>query len=76
MWPFKHCQSGAIEAVNKVYAALPIDTFKAREGCLSSYSAIVNYLLKPYAMDDDIAIVDVNIRTYKKQDMTATDFAR
>lgn len=55
---FKHYLSGLMKAVIKARVALPTDTSKAQEGFLTSYSAIINYLLELYVTDDNITTAD------------------
>lgn len=43
--PFKYSLSGLVESVIMAPVAIPTETSEAQEGCLTSYSAIANYLL-------------------------------
>lgn len=73
MWLPKQCLSGPVLFVIKARVAMLTETAMAQEGYLTSFSAIVNYLHRQYATDDNIAIVDANFDIFKQQDMTATD---
>lgn len=48
----------------KAQVELPTQTAKALEGWLTSYSAVVNLLLKCYAKNDNIAVIDGDIRQF------------
>lgn len=61
MWLFKHYLAVPIELVIKAHVVLPAETAKTQERCLTSYSAIVNSLLKRYATDDNIVAFDADI---------------
>lgn len=55
---------------------LPGKKAKEQKGRLVSYSAIVNNLLKQYKTDDNIVTVDADIRTFKQQGLTETDYSQ
>lgn len=62
MQAFTHYRTGAVEAVIKARVAPPTETAKTKEGCLTSFSSIVNYLLERFSMEDKILPVDADIR--------------
>lgn len=61
MWLLKQYLSGPVEAVSKARVGLPSETSKSKKGCLTSFSAIVNYVLKLFATEGNIAPVDEDI---------------
>lgn len=63
LWIFKDFLIEPVESVMKVREALPTKTARAQHGCLTTYSAIVNFLLKSYASNDNRAIVDSDMQT-------------
>lgn len=48
MWLFKHYISHPFEAVIKIGVALPTETAQSNEVCLTSFSKIVDHLLKRF----------------------------
>lgn len=80
VWFSEHYLSGPVQFVIKTRVALPTETALAREGCLKLYSAIANYLLKQYAAVDNIAVLDGDSCTFKKNDRgrptTPTNYGR
>lgn len=54
----RHFLTSTVDAVIKCRVALPTQTVMAQEGCLTSYFAVANFLLKLYATDDYIAVID------------------
>lgn len=75
-WLFKLHLNGPVDSVIKVRVAIPAETAKAKEMCLTLYSAITNYLLNRYATSDNIAIVDSKIRTFKQDRLKESDYAQ
>lgn len=73
---FKNYLASSVEAVMNAPVELPTKTAKSKEGCLASFLAIVNNLLKHFATDDDNASVDANIRNFKQGSLTATKFSQ
>lgn len=73
---FKHYLSYPVKAVIKARMTLPPETAKPKEGCLTLFSAIANYLLKRYSTDNNIGTVDANIRSFMLGSLTATDDAQ
>lgn len=65
MWLFEHYLNRPVESVINARFALPAETARAQNGCLTSYFAIINWLLKRYEIDKNITIVDTDIRAYK-----------
>lgn len=65
MWLLTYYPRGPVESVIKARFTLPTETTKAQEGYLLSYLTIINYLLKRYPTDDNVATVDANIRIFK-----------
>lgn len=65
-----------MEADIKAKVSLPIDTMKAQEGCLTSYSAVVSFLLKRYATVDNIGTVDGDYWNLRQETLSATEYAQ
>lgn len=61
MWLFKQYISGLVKSVIQGRVALPTETIRSQEGCLKSYSVIVNYLLQRDATEDNISVVDADV---------------
>lgn len=68
---FKQHRNNPVESVVKARVALSTETARAQEGCLMSYLAIVYYLLNRNATENNIAIVDDYIHTFKHKRLTA-----
>lgn len=66
MWP--------VESVIKAHVTVLLETTEAQEEFITSYSAMVYYLFRQYATDDNIAKVNTDIPIFKEQDTTATNF--
>lgn len=75
MWPSKHYLSGLAESIINAHVTLPTESSKEEEWSLTSYFAILNYMLKRYATDDNIVTANADIRTFEQQDMTAIQYA-
>lgn len=56
--------------------ALPTVTAKSQQRGLMSFSAIVNYLSKRFPTDDNITIVNNDMRYSKLTSSTATNYTR
>lgn len=65
---------GSVKAVFKARMAIPKETARSKKRYLTSFSAIVNDLLKWLTTDENNAIVDVNIRSLKQNSLTVTDY--
>lgn len=52
LWLFKHFSSSLDEAVIKIRVKISTQTANDQEGCLTSYSAVVNFSLERYATDE------------------------
>lgn len=76
MWNFKYYLSGAVVAVTKDRAGLPMGATKLEERSLASLSIIVNYLLEPLATDKNSATFDTDIHNFNQGSFTATDYAQ
>lgn len=55
---------------------LPTGTAKLNEGCITSFSVIVNYALKQFQMDINITAIDADIGHFRKSSFTETDYAQ
>lgn len=55
---------------------LRTETAKSKEGRLTSFYAIVNYLLKQFATEDNIATVEADIWDFRQGSLTATGYAQ
>lgn len=58
--PFNHYLTSPLEAAIKAGVELSAKAAKSKEGGLESFSAMVNYLIKRFATDDDITTVDAD----------------
>lgn len=76
VWLFKRYLSGPVETVLKTRVALPTETDKSKEGCLTSFLVIMNYLLKLPGKDENIASVHANVRSFKQSSLTDSDYAQ
>lgn len=74
MWLYKQYLHSPVESVIKARVVLPTKTVKVQEGCLTSYSAIDNNLLKRYATEDNIATVYYDIRTFRQRSLMKVDY--
>lgn len=73
---FKTFLTGSAEVAVKSRISLPSSSTQRHEGALQSYSSIVNFLLKRYATDDNIAKLDSDIRSLRQGSSTPTEFAQ
>lgn len=62
LFVFKQFLTGPVEEVIKALIAIPAKTARDEKRCLTSYSAIVDFLFERYATDDKIALVEGNMR--------------
>lgn len=76
MWPFKHYITGPVVLVIKARVSFPKKTARSKEACLTSFPAVVIYLLKRFTTGDTIATIDVNLHNFKQSSLTATDYAQ
>lgn len=76
MWFWNHYLASPVETVINARVALRTETKKLKEGCLTSLSAIVIYLLKRSATEDNVATVEINIRNLIQSSLRATDYAQ
>lgn len=76
MWIFKHYLSSSAESFIKARVALLKENTRAQEGCVTSYYTIVNYLLKQYATDDNIASADADNHSFTQRNLMATDYTQ
>lgn len=72
----KNHLTGDIEAVIKARIALPTEAAKSKKGCFTSFSAIVNYLVKRFPTNDNLATADTDIRNFKQSRLTKTDYSQ
>lgn len=72
MWPFKNYLSVPVESVIKNGVAIRTQTAGAQEAYFTSHFAIVNYLLRLYATDENIAAVDADIWASRQELLTST----
>lgn len=73
---FNHFLAGPVEAVIKARVALPNQAAKDQENCLTSYSTDVNVLLKGYATDYNIAVVDADIRQFRQRALSTKEYTQ
>lgn len=53
-----------------------METAKSKEGYLTLFSVIGNYLLKLFVTDDNVATVDADIRNLNQGSLTVIDYAQ
>lgn len=75
IWLFRYWLAGPIEETFKSRVAHPTKATKLKESCSTSFSAIVEYLLKRFVTDGHIAVFDANIQNFKKGSLDTTDYA-
>lgn len=73
---FKYYLSGPIQSFIKARAALPTETIKVQERCLTSYSALVNYFPERFAIENSITALNVDMRAIKEQDTKSAHYAQ
>lgn len=76
MFLFKYYLSGLNEAVTKTRIKLLTETGKSKKWFLMSFYTIVIYLMKRFAMEDNIAIVDANLRNFEHVSLRTTGCAQ
>lgn len=76
MWIFNPYLDGPVVSVTEARIVLPAKTTEMQEGYQTSYYGIVNYLIKRYATDDSIVMVDAEIRIFKYVYMAQGDYSR
>lgn len=76
LWLLQNFLTGPVEAVIKVRVAPSTKSAKAQGGCLKLYSAVVNVLLKRYATDDNITVVDGVKRQFRHGGTSAREHAQ
>lgn len=67
MWLFKQKLGVSVKIVIRIPVALPNQTTRAPEGCLTSYYTAHNYFMKLYAAENHSSSVDDNFRMFKKE---------
>lgn len=76
LWLFKYFLSSPVKSVTKARVTLPTDTMKPQEGCLTNVLAVINFLIKRYATDNNIATVDGDIPIFRQETLSATEYAQ
>lgn len=76
MWLFRNYLAGALEAVIKAQVGRPTENTNSKEGCITSFSAIVNYLLRWFATDYYIAKINADIQNTKQNIVTVSDYSQ
>lgn len=64
---FKHYSCVPVETVIRERFALLTETIHGQKQCFTSYSTIVNYLLKRYASDVNNEMFDANISIFREK---------
>lgn len=72
----KHYLSIPVEIVTTARVTLSTETARSKERYQNLFSGIVNYLLKQFATDDNIAICNDDIPKFKQGSLTVTSFAQ
>lgn len=63
---FRNDLTDPVRSFIRAHVFLPIESAEAQDGCLTLYSAIINYFINRYATDYNNATVDTDIRTFNQ----------
>lgn len=72
MWLLKHYWTSPVEAVIKTRLVLPTEYAKSKEGCLTSFSTIINKILEWLAMDNNLPSDDADAWSFEQSSSAAT----
>lgn len=76
MWLFKQYFTGLAEAAVKAKVTITSSAKCYHKGALKSYSAIVQFLLKQYVTDDNIAKLDAEVDSLREALMARAEYAQ